>query len=202
MKKLFKNCLSLAVLLSALFFGNQTASAQRIQDYTYPNNIVKFNLLTPAFGEIEGSYERVLSKHVTFQITAFYNIMERKNNKFDGYGVMPEIRYYLFNYTEAPVGLYIAPVFLYQKMSMSGDFNNTDANPGKHQSQGELNTTGGGAFIGYQTLIANKLSLGIYGGPVYNQKDFKLNKGYESDLHPEYFTDWKIRGGITAGWAF
>ncbi len=191
------------IALSALLLTLTTSQLSFAQKN--PKNTVKLNVPGLVVGAINVQYERVLSPKVSAVLGVSYFIpassrvlkgistSEFKVNKntMSGFGVMPEIRFYLSGKSEAPRGFYIAPYGRFSRKTIDLDVNATvdfitkgkDIDT-KFVGSGSFTTFGGGILIGAQWIFPNNLTLDwwILGLGVTSTKFDVTSNGDYSDL--------------------
>lgn len=183
MKKVF--ALSLVAMMFLLI-----AVPAKAQD-TPPQNLFKINLLSPLVRTGSFFFERAVSEDISVQLGFFYTGASIVDTKFRGFGLTPELRYYLSEKHPAPRGVFIAPFARYQSFNLSDDFGN----------EGSYSSFGGGLLVGTQTLFKNRISLDAWAGPAYSTGKTKVTDGEDAfDLGS--FDGFGVRFGITVGFGF
>ena len=138
-----------------------TAEAQL--SHVRRHNVFKIDIAGPLFLHEYGfAFEHVLNVNISGQLGI--QIFE------EGYSVIPALKYYPLK-TAAPEGLFAAP---YGKVVIS----NMGGKPGY----------GFGMLVGYQFLLAERVTTELFAGPDYTH--------YSEDI------GWDIWGGLTFGIAF
>ena len=183
MKKFFTLSLIALMLLIAV--------PVKAQD-TPPQNLFKINLLSPLVRTASLFYERAVSDDISVQLGFYYTGATFSDTKYRGFGVTPELRYYLSEKYPAPRGAFIAPFVRYQ--SICGSEDGVDG-------KGTISTIGGGLLIGTQTMFKNKISLDAWAGPAYYNGTPKYTGDAESIEFPG-FDGFLVRFGITVGIGF
>lgn len=150
---------------------------QAQDDTLSKKNIIKSNMLAPATHTITLSYERVLDNLKTIHITAF-----RKNRPSDlgnfeeevqGWGITPELRFYLSNKKTAPLGSFIAPYITYQQYQTTENVSNTNFMELKSIKS---NVLGGGVIFGGQWSFKETISIEVWAGIGYYQIDTDVSR--------------------------
>ena len=186
MKKVF------AFTLVALMFLLIAVPA-KAQD-TPPQNLFKINLLSPLVRSGSFFYERAVSEDISLQLGFFYMGWSSDDTKFRGFGVTPELRYYLSEKHPAPRGVFIAPFVRFQNFNLS--------DPGV-EGEGTLSLIGGGLLVGTQTMFKNRISLDAWAGPSYSSGKVKVTgNAQEGDFETDMFDGFSVRFGVTVGIGF
>jgi hypothetical protein len=165
------------------------------QEPTGPGkNLVKVNVLSPFVLTGSFFYERVLQERISAQLGLFFTGFRLPATRFGGFGITPEVRYYLAG--EAPRGTYLAPYYRYQRFN---------AQIRRIAELARYSQNGGGVVIGRQWIIADLISLDAFFGAGYMQgqprainRDGQLEEVDVGPLGPGF----RIRSGITAGFTF
>ena len=125
-------------------------------------NIIKINPLSlfVATGNIQ--FEHVTGPSSSWQLGAYYTGFSVSGTGFSGFGITPEYRFYLSSTSHAPKGFFIAPFLRYQNYSLTAT-DNFGVN-----DKATLSAFGGGAILGYQTIMGKRLSFEIFIGPDYS----------------------------------
>lgn len=183
MKKVF------AITMVSLMFLMVAVPAQA-QD-TPPQTLIKLNLLSPLVRTASLFVERAVSEDISIQLGFFYTGASVSETKFRGFGLTPELRYYLSEKYPAPRGVFIAPFARYQNFNLSDDVGN----------EGTFSSFGGGLLVGTQTMFKNKISLDVWAGPAYSSGKTKVTDGTDTfDLGS--FDGFGVRFGVTVGFGF
>jgi hypothetical protein len=145
-----------------------------------PQNVVKANLLGIGVGGFSVAYERAYTDNKSATLTGrfmFYDFKDTKTFTFSGLGevdvdygvnmrligVLPEARFYLYSLFEedTPEGLYLAPYlgFTRTKFTINSLSSAFTINGGTHLTFLEF-----GGLLGYQFLIANRITLDFFSG--------------------------------------
>lgn len=165
---------------------------------TAQSNVIKFNIFAPIAKTANFQYERAFGNK-SFQLGAFYSAYSPSTTKFTGYGITPEVRFYLSE-TDAPEGFYAAPYVRYQSFTIE------ETNPDPDLSgKATFNGIGGGLIIGKQWIFKEKVALDLFIGPSYtNVGDLKIETGngnpesYDIDI----FDGFGVRFGVCFGLAW
>lgn len=185
--------------LPLLFFLPEQAQAQQRQAYqerptVSGRNVVKVNVLSPFVLTGSFFYERVLQERVSAQLGAFFTGFRIPATRFGGFGLTPEVRFYLAG--EAPKGTYLAPYYRYQKFN---------ARIRRVAELASYSQNGGGIVLGRQWIIADLISLDAFIGAGYMAgKPKAINRSgqvEEVDVGP-LGEGFRLRAGITAGFRF
>ncbi len=140
------------------------------------------------------SYENAFSEDKSFQIGFFYTGVKIIDTRFSGFGITPEIRFYLGD-DAAPQGFYAAPFLRYQSFKL------TEPNT---TGSATLSTFGLGVTVGKQWIFKEKFSLDLFIGPSYSFGDIKIDNGANSESYSTgaLGSGFGIRTGLTFGLAF
>lgn len=172
----------LALLLSTLAFAQ-----------TVPKNAVKFNPLSLLVLTGNVSYERALSHNLSVQLGGFYSAAGLNDHKYQGFGIVPEIRFYVAGQHLPLNGLFLAPFGRYQNLSVT---NKTIGN------KADITTLGGGAVAGYQKHWESGFLLTVFAGPSFNKIQFRNdNQKDDFDLQTG-MNGFGLRTGLTLGFSF
>jgi hypothetical protein len=159
-------------------------------------NAVKTDAFSWIFGTGVLKYERVINENLSFQLAGFYswNFPAYDEEYFaTGFGITPEIRYYLSKITMAPRGIYLAPNYRYQKLETENLEENSEAT---------LITNGIAINLGYQLVLKDLFLIDAWAGIAYNIRNVTEETvpgteiGYNSD------NGVGIRIGVAIGLAF
>lgn len=156
-----------------------------------PENIIKFNLVSPFLGSLSLSYEKSLNKNASMVATAnfFTGKLNGKTYPERGFGICAEYRLYCED--KYMSGFYIQPYLRYQHYY--NIVTRTD----------QLNVPGGGILFGYQSIFFRRLSLDLNFGPSYNAGKLESPSGKytKEDIEPMFSGYW-MRGAVTTGILF
>lgn len=175
-------------LLVGLAFFSATSGVQA------QSNVVKLNLFSPIVKTVSVFYENAFSENKSAQLGFFYTGTSIGDTKFTGFGITPEIRFYLSE-TVAPEGFYAAPFIRYQNFDLTEEI--TD-------SKATLSNFGGGLLIGKQWLFKERIVLDAFIGPSYVSGSIKVeNSGTDEDIFETGVLDgFGVRAGLSFGIAF
>jgi hypothetical protein len=183
MKKVFAiSLVSLLLVMIALPVAAQDAP---------PKNLIKINLLSPLVRTGSFFFERAMTDEISLQLGFFYTGASIGETKFRGFGLTPELRYYLSEKYPAPRGVFIAPFARYQNFTLTDDLDN----------EGTYSSFGGGLLVGTQTMFKNKISLDVWAGPAYSSGKTKVTDG-EDTFDLGSFDGFGVRFGVTVGFGF
>jgi len=189
MKKVF----AIAMVILMFFL---VAVPAKTQDAP-PKTLIKINLLSPIVRTGSFFLERSVNEEISIQLGFFYTgfSMEFDNKMYyRGFGITPELRYYLSEKHQAPRGVFIAPFGRYQNITVTADDITGEAG---------FSSFGGGLLIGTQTLFKNRISLDAWAGPAYYSGKTKVTGGAtEDDFELGNFDGFVVRFGITVGFGF
>ena len=159
-----------SLIFGFLVFGANPAFAQdgEGEDDT-PQNVVKLNLGSVFLGHANIAYQRALGKHFSLQVAGMYgnlslpidvkqyigfNIAYIKSVNYEGFGFVPEFRYYPFNATSAPRGFYLDAFYQYREANIKNCVDETIvSNPKQYTVNFKFTYTGVGAGMGYQFMF-------------------------------------------------
>ncbi|GIV35991.1 MAG: hypothetical protein KatS3mg032_0370 [Cyclobacteriaceae bacterium] len=150
--------------------------------------VIKINILSPIVRTLNVQYEQALSGTSSFQLGFFYTGYEEDGDRFSGFGITPEYRFYLSE-TEAPEGVYIAPFLRYQSLKLEDDFG----------SKGTYSGFGGGLILGKQWIFKEKVVLDVFIGPSYSSGTVKIESGSGDNLGADVFDGFGLRTGLCFG---
>ena len=157
-------------------------------------NVIKLNLFSPIVRTVSGFYENAFSENTSAQLGFFYTGVSIDDTKFSGFGITPEIRFYLSE-TSAPQGFYAAPFIRYQNFDLTEE--STDA-------QATLSNFGGGLVIGKQWIFKERIALDAFIGPSYVSGSVKVkSSGTDEEIFETGILDgFGIRAGLSFGVTF
>jgi hypothetical protein len=156
------------------------------QTDTEKKNITKLGVPSFVFGSLFLSYERVFTDKITGQMNFFF--FGRKSNPSPygpnrGWGITPEVRFYLSETKTAPVGFFLAPFMTLQGLTYDYAISEKE-NPelfgraGVVQvSEAKSTVFGIGATVGYQWVFKDIITLDVYGGPGFGLASMKTTTG-------------------------
>ncbi|HEY9045926.1 MAG TPA: DUF3575 domain-containing protein [Ohtaekwangia sp.] len=126
---------------------------------TRKRNIIKSDVLGVMSGYFNVTYERLAQRAPrSLVLTAEYDIFSYEEFDFKGVSFQPALRYYLNKNRQPPAGYYAQPFAIYS------DFKVTDTSRG---NSAHINQVGGGLDLGWQWVIAERLTIDTYIGGVY-----------------------------------
>ncbi|HEV7330272.1 MAG TPA: DUF3575 domain-containing protein [Flavisolibacter sp.] len=164
------------------------ASAQ-----TTPKNALKFNPLSLLVMTGNVSYERSLSNNLSVQLGGFYSGAGLEGHKYEGFGIVPEVRFYFGGQRKPLNGGYIAPFGRYQNLSITNK---------EISNKADITTLGGGAVAGYQKRWESGFVLNVFAGPSFNRLTFR-NDNQEDDFDLKSgMNGFGLRTGLTLGSSF
>lgn len=169
-------------------FLSQSLKAQT--DATEKKNIAKLGIPNFVFGSLFLSYERVITDKITGQMNFFY--FGRKTNPGPwgpngGWGITPEVRFYLTESKQSPLGFFLSPFLTLQGLRY--DYGISEKNNGQLYNNGALlpgvkaegnassTMFGIGATVGYQWLFRDIITLDVYAGPGFGLASMKTKDG-------------------------
>jgi hypothetical protein len=172
-----------AFLLFAWAAGAQTSG----------KNALKMNPISLLVKTGNVAYERAVSPKTSVQLGAFYSGVGLNDFKYAGWGVTPEVRFYLGAKSAALNGAYVAPFARYQNFAIRDE---------ELKTEGSFSTLGGGAIVGWQRTFSSGFTLDLFAGPSMSKIRFK-DAADEDDF--EVSGSMKgvgLRTGITLGFSF
>jgi hypothetical protein len=173
----------------ALFLLAFTATAQNTHQ-----NALKINPLSLLIMMGNVSYERALSASHSFQVGGFYSGAGADNFKYQGYGIVPEFRFYFGGQRTPLNGAYIAPFGRYQNLSITNK---------NLRNKASFTTIGGGAVAGYQKRWESGFILNVFAGPSFNKLSFENNNSVANDFDLQKgMNGFGMRTGLTLGFSF
>jgi hypothetical protein len=148
------------------------------------SNAVKLNLFGLAVGQVQLAYEMALNENSSVQLSAGFvsrtwdvtlgeNGADQKDN---GFIIIPEYRYY---FDEQLKGLYAGAFFRYK--GVTSTVGTSGSNSDDSETEYTRNVVGGGALVGYQFLVSDKLVLDLFTGPQYKSISQSVKTGDEID---------------------
>lgn len=212
MKKQMYQFLQLLVFL----FVIQPAFAQEQYNTSVGDkkNIFKLNMVSPVLSSLSLAYERVINPAQSFQVSIF---VQNQNSdagyyyadKLVGFGIIPELRYYLSERKDAPAGFFIAPFLSYRHYA--ADYQDYDYNSQTYTDRSAtFDGIGVGITVGGQWIFKKRISLDVWGGTGFGF-GFTNEKADASDPYEYlYFSEFPYqeggaflaRGGVTVGFLF
>jgi hypothetical protein len=166
------NCIKICCLAAMLFCTQNTAIAQDGDD-DVPKNVIKLNLGSLFVGHANVAYQRGLGKHFAVQVAGLYgsvnlplkplidfDIPYIKSINYQGWGIVPTVRYYPLNVTSAPQGLYAEAFFQYRQARIKNCVDESIIKDVKQYTVNlDLNYVGVGAGIGYQLMVGSRKNI-------------------------------------------
>ena len=175
-------------LLAGLALLGSTSSVQAQQ------HVIKLNLFSPIVRTVSGFYENAFSETTSAQLGFFYTGISIDDTEFSGFGITPEVRFYLSE-TTAPEGFYAAPFIRYQNFDLTIEDTNARAT---------LSNFGGGLLIGKQWIFKERIALDAFIGPSYISGSVKVESpgSDEDDFETGGLDGFGVRLGLSFGVAF
>jgi Protein of unknown function (DUF3575) len=168
-------------------------SCAKAQDGAH-QNAVKLNPLSLIFATGNVSYERAIGATTSVQLGAFFSGFSFSGIKYSGWGVTPEVRFYIAGQKQALNGVYIGPFVRYQNFTIKDK--DTD-------DKASFNSIGGGAVFGWEKSWASGFVLDLFVGPSYNSGKIKADDGNDDEFDVKGGIDgFGLRTGITIGFSF
>jgi hypothetical protein len=164
----------------------------RAQDNGY-KNAVKLNPLSLILATGNVAYERAISDNMSVQLGMFYTGVKLSDLKYSGFGLTPEVRFYVAGHKEALNGVYVAPFLRYQNFSIKDT--ETD-------DKVSFSSIGGGGLLGWEKSWSSGFVLDIFLGPSYNSGKIKESVDEEEWDVSAGIDGFTLRTGITLGFAF
>ncbi|MGB3180268.1 MAG: DUF3575 domain-containing protein [Cyclobacteriaceae bacterium] len=170
MKKLL-----LVALVAVAAFATTEAKAQ------YFDGAAKTNFFGLFFGQYQLAYELPVNANSTVQLSG--GLINRNwgignGDQTDrGLILIPEYRYY---FDESMKGLYVGGFVRYR--SASSEWSDAE---GDIYYSSSRSSVGGGALIGYQFVISEKMVIDLFAGPQYKSVDFSIDDEFMDDEMPE-----------------
>ena len=171
----------------AFILVSVAASAQ-----TNHKNALKMNPLSLLVKTGNIAYERAVSPKTSVQLGGFYSVVGLNDFKYAGWGVTPEVRFYLGKKSEVLNGAYVAPFARYQNFTIRDE---------ELKTEGSFSTKGGGVVVGWQRTWASGFTLDLFAGPSASKISFK------DDAEDDFEVSGSMKGaglrtGITLGFSF
>jgi hypothetical protein len=163
------------------------------QAQTTNRNAVKMNPVSLLVKTGNIAYERAVSPKTSVQLGAFYSGVGLNDFKYAGWGVTPEVRFYMDRQAKALNGVYMAPFVRYQNFAIRDE---------ELKSKARFTSVGGGAILGWQRAWSSGFTLDLFAGPSVSKLSFK-DDGDEDDFEVSGgFKGFGLRTGITVGFSF
>lgn len=172
----------------AFLLVSVAASAQ-----TSNKNALKMNPISLLVTTGNVAYERAVSPKTSVQLGAFYSGVGLKDFKYGGFGVTPEVRFYLGAKSQAMNGVYVAPFARYQDFAIRDE---------ELKSKARFTTMGGGAVAGWQRAFASGFTLDLFAGPSVSKISFKDDADEDDFEVSGSMKGFGLRTGITLGFSF
>ncbi len=194
-------------MLAAMPFSTLLAQRQvsRPRPYTQVQDsrttVLKVNV--PSIFALTGSgfIEHAFSPRISGQLGGYITGASLKGVKFSGYGITPEVRYYLSESSQAPNGFYVAGYgrILSYKLTV-------DDKVKEKQYKATYAPIGAGVAAGNQWIFGNGLAIDIFIGANYNVGSLKVNTGTEDDFDTGFLNLFgsgvRLRPGLAIGYSF
>lgn len=158
-----------------------------------PKNALKMNPVSLLVKTGNISYERVVSGKTSAQLGAFYSGVGLDHFKYGGFGITPEVRFYLGRNAQALNGVYAAPFARYQNFAIRDE---------ELKSKARFSTVGGGAVVGYQKAFPSGFTLDFFAGPSLSKASFRDDADEDDFEINGSFKGFGLRTGLTVGFSF
>lgn len=184
-----------------------TSKAQQTNTFApQKNNALKINLLSPAYGNLSLSYQRLLNPFKSINVVLGYIDFDdytrfNTTDKFrlQGASIIIEYRTNLTGY--GLNGTYFSPFTRYI------NYQTTDSkilSTTTTELTGNLQSAGIGFIVGKQYIIKNKVALDLFAGPSYqillaNTRPGHTQNDFLPSISDRYLAGYGIRAGITMG---
>ncbi|MEY4926028.1 MAG: hypothetical protein RI894_464 [Bacteroidota bacterium] len=148
---------------------HSTATFAQDGDDETPANVVKLNVGSLFMAHLNLSYQRALGNHFAVQCSGMYgnvnlpidmkqyigfNIAYLKSVNYEGWGVVPELRYYPLNITSAPRGWYLNAFYQFRQANIKNCVDEQIvSNPKQYTVNFLFTYTGVGLGTGYQFMF-------------------------------------------------
>jgi hypothetical protein len=163
------------------------------QAQTAHQNALKMNPISLLVKTGNVAYERALAPKTSVQLGAFYSGVSLSDFMYAGWGVTPEVRFYVGKKSQALNGAYVAPFARYQNFAIRNE---------ELKTEGSFSTVGGGAVVGWQRAWPSGFTLDLFAGPSVNKINFS-NDADEDDFEVSGgMKGTGLRTGITLGFSF
>ncbi len=159
-------------------------------------NAMKTDVFSWIFGTGVLKYERVFSENISGQMGFFYawDFPSYDEGYFStGFGITPEVRYYLTKKNPAPRGIYLAPNYRYQKL----DTENLEEN-----SEATVITNSIAINLGYQLVLKDLFLVDAWAGLTYNIRNVVDETVPGAQIGPNSENGFGVRIGVAVGLAF
>lgn len=203
-----KQLLLVLVLVWSLSFSVQSQEMP-IDPLNGKKNVLKLNLISPMANTLSLSYERSLGKSETFHLTFnYYGDSFTFDNEINyGFGIIPELRFYLSEKKNAPAGFFAGPYLSYNNVNLQVYSSSVEIS-----SQGSysyisreytttINRIAVGVNIGAQWTFKKRVTLDVFGGPNYGAL-IGAGKETRQDAYFPFGKAFGLRMGVSLGFAF
>jgi len=157
----------LLVILIALFAISNVKAQEA-------SGVIKVNPVGFIFGVFNGTYEKALNEKSSIAVGASY--FNWSNLNISGFGASAEYRFYFSNNSEAPHGMFAAPILDLESLSYSYKDINVDPVTGEITTDSGTDSVfsiGGGVKAGHQWIWDSGIALDLYFGYGYRSAKFK-----------------------------
>lgn len=149
----------LLVILIALFAMSNVKAQEA-------SGVIKVNPIGFIFGVFNGTYEKALNEKSSIAVGASY--FNWSNLNISGFGASAEYRFYFSNNSEAPHGMFAAPILDLE--SLSYDYYDVFKDKTTNES---VFSIGGGIKAGHQWIWDSGIALDLYFGYGYRSAKFE-----------------------------
>lgn len=163
------------------------------QAQTAHKNALKMNPVSLLVKTGNLSYERAVAPKTSVQLGAFYSGVGLDHFTYGGFGITPEVRFYLGGKAQALNGVYAAPFARYQDFAIRDE---------ELKSKARFSTIGGGAVVGYQRTFASGFTLDFFAGPSLSKVSFRDDAEEDEFEINGSFKGFGLRTGLTVGFSF
>lgn len=199
-----------------LFFVLQPVFAQEQYNTSVGDkkNIIKLNMVSPILSSLSIAYERVINPAQSFQVSIFaqnqnYDAGYAYSDRLTGFGITPELRYYLSERKDAPAGFFVAPFLSYRYYKADYEDYNYNS-PNSIERSATFHGVGVGITVGGQWVFKKRISLDVWGGTGYGLGFAKEEVSENDPNYYPYFSEFPYqdggaflaRGGVTIGFLF
>ncbi|MEX0649322.1 MAG: DUF3575 domain-containing protein [Balneolaceae bacterium] len=191
----FKGLFTLSVLLLSLSLAGVT-QAQEIT--VNKQNTIKTNLSNLILSGGSIHYERVLGESTSAQLGVFASFISVDDTNFNGFGIIPQYRFYPRSNNGIQEGFFLAPLVGYQTFSLETSMGNNE------DAKATYSLLGAGLDIGNKWLIGQVLSLEISAGVSFNSTSLEIetSNASEDDFSIGGFGSTTPRLGLSVGYVF
>lgn len=159
---------------------------------------IKLNVLSPFALTASGFVEHAISPRVSLQLNAFVTGVEISGTKFSGYGFTPELRYYLTEAKQAPVGFYVSGYGRIQHFDLTAD--NPDDNGQDYSAT--YTPIGLGVATGGQWVFNSGFVVDAFFGIGYNSGSVDVQAGDKGAFDVGFVDGVGLRPGVLIGYNF